>query len=161
MDLNGFNAQEVAPNEGFSAIPAGDYQVIITESQEKQTKAGDGSYLELRLQVLNGPHQNRVLFDRLNLKNRNPTAVQIAQGTLSAICRAVNVLTPKDSSELHSKPLTAVVKVSKDNNGNFQNEVKGYKPREPQDSSAATQMNDVEQAFAESASAPAERKSPF
>jgi len=128
-NLDGFNAADVEPNEAFTALPAGKYDVIITASQMKPTKAGTGSYLELQLQVLNGTHQNRKLFDRLNLKNPNDVAVQIAKGTLSSICRSVGVLTPKDSSELHNKPLTAVVKTKADPEGNMRNEVKGYEKR--------------------------------
>lgn len=128
-NLSGFNAEEVEPNEGFSPLPAGDYQVIITESQMKKTKDGQGQYLELKMQILNGQYQNRVIFDRLNLVNKSDVAVQIAKGSLSSICRSVNVLTPNDSSELHNKPLTASLKIRKDADGNPQNEVKGYKPR--------------------------------
>lgn len=146
-NLEGFDANDVEPNEGFTPLPAGEYQAIIIASEMKPTKAGDGQYLELQFQILNGPHQNRKLFDRLNLVNKNPQAVQISKGTLSAICRAVDVRTPKDSSELHNKPLTMVVKVKKDRDGNFQNEISGYKPRnteapaqqsEPAVASAAT-----------------------
>jgi hypothetical protein len=95
----------------------------------KKTKDGQGQYLELKMQILNGQYQNRVIFDRLNLVNKSDVAVQIAKGTLSSICRSVNVLTPNDSSELHNKPLTASLKIRKDADGNPQNEVKGYKPR--------------------------------
>ena len=136
-NLSGFNAEEVEPNKGFSALPAGDYQVIITESKMKPTKNGNGQYLEMKMQVLNGEHQNRILFDRLNLVNKSDVAVQIAKGTLSSICRSVNVLTPNDSSELHNKPLTASVKISKDQDGNPRNEVKGYKPRHTVSSNGA------------------------
>lgn len=125
-DLTGFDANQVAPNEALQHLPAGEYRVIITKSELKPTAKGDGSYLELEMQVLSGTHQNRKLYDRLNLNNPNPQAVQIAKGTLSAICRAVGVLTPRDSQELHSKPLIAVVKV-KQYEGNYSNEVKGYK----------------------------------
>lgn len=126
-DLSGFDASKVEPNAPASVLPAGDYAVIIAASETKPTKAGDGEYLELRLQVCRGKHVNRVLFDRLNLRNANQQAVQIARGTLSAICRAVGVLTPHDSSELHGKPLLAVVG-TRDYNGQPRNEVKGYKP---------------------------------
>ncbi len=140
-DISGFDANEVEPNEGFSAIPGGDYPVIITDSKMKPTKNGNGKYLELELQILNGPHQNRKLFDRLNLVNPSDMAVKIAKGTLSAICRAVDVRTPKDSSELHNKPLTASVKTRKDPDGNMRNEVSGYKPRD----TAASQQSQTEQ----------------
>jgi hypothetical protein len=48
-------------------------------------------------------HRNGVIWSRLNLDN--PKAVEIARRDLSAICRAVGVLTPGDSSELHDLPL--------------------------------------------------------
>lgn len=143
-NLSGFNAADVEPNEGFTPLPAGEYQAIITESEMKATKDGQGQYLQLKLQILNGAHQNRTLFDRLNLVNKNDVAVQIAKGTLSSICRAVNVLTPNDSSELHNKPLTIIVKIKNDQNGNPQNEVKGYKPRH---TAAPAGPSMVEQAF--------------
>jgi hypothetical protein len=93
------------------------------------TKAGDGKFLKLELQVLNGPFQNRKVFDRLNIWNKNPQAVTIAQGTLSAICRAVGVLTPQDSSDLHNKPLRCKVVVRIDKEYGETNDVKRYMPR--------------------------------
>ena len=129
MNLEGFDAEKVEVQSEYAALPAGEYQAIIVESEEKSTKAENGKYLELRLNIQGPTHQGRILFDRLNLVNQNETAQQIAKATLSSICRAVNVLTPKDSSELHGKPLTIVVK-TREYNGEIQNEIKGYKPRQ-------------------------------
>ena len=123
----GFDANKVEPNS--TAVPAGEYDVIITESKWEDTKKGDGKFLTLKLQIINGAQQNRVLFDRLNLQNPNAQAVQIAKGTLSAICRAVNVLTPKDSAELHNRPMRVTVGVKNDDTYGMQNTVKGYKSR--------------------------------
>ena len=64
------------------------------------------------------------LYDQLNLINPNPTAEEIAQRTLSAICHAVGKLQVADSEELHFQPL--LVRVAVKPNG--YNEVKGYKP---------------------------------
>ncbi len=127
--IGAFNANEVAPSGTFEPLPAGDYPVAIVESAMKPTAAGNGQFLELKLQVLKGEYQNRFLFDRLNLVNQNQKAVDIARGTLSAICRAVGVLTPGDSSELHNKPLVAVVKLrNREDTGEPANDVRGYKP---------------------------------
>ena len=123
--LEGFDATKVAPATEFSAIPAGKYAACIVASEMKDNKAGTGSYLQLRLQITKGEHKNRTLFDRLNLNNPNQTAVQIAQGQLSAICRAVNVLTPSTSEELHNLPMLITVK-TRDYEGSTQNEIKAY-----------------------------------
>lgn len=126
-EIGGFNANEHEPSA--QTVPAGEYDVIITESKWEPTKNGSGKFLKLKLQIISGPQQNRVLFDRLNLVNQNPQAVQIAKGTLSAICRAVNVLTPQDSAELHGRPMKATVTCKTDPQHGPSNEVKGYKAR--------------------------------
>ena len=130
-DLRGFDAQTVEPNDSFDPVPNGDYLCIITTSEMKPTKAGDGAYLELELQVIEGPYQGRKLWDRLNLNNANETTVKIAKGTLSAICRAVGVLQPTDSCELHDLPLVAKVACRKrDDTEELTNVIKSYKKRD-------------------------------
>jgi hypothetical protein len=125
-DLSGFDATKVDPNVGFEPVPAGDYMVIATESEMKQVKDNpDAEYLQFTLEIIEGDHKKRLLFDRLNLKNPSDTAVKIAQGTLSAICHAVGVMKPKDSSELHNKPMIAKVALEPYKDG-FSNDVKGY-----------------------------------
>jgi len=127
MNLDGFNAEEIEPRQSFDLLPAGKYRVVISESEEKQTKKGDGSYLSLTMTVLDGEHEGRKLFDRLNLNNPNDVAAGIARQTLSAICRAVGVMKPDSSSDLHDIPLVAVVKiVPPKDNYEAKNEVKGY-----------------------------------
>ena len=123
-----FNAANVSPSVVYAPLPAGDYQAIITESETKATKDGQGQYLQLKLQIQGGEFAGRVLFDRLNLWNNNQQAQEIAQRALSAICHAVGILQVGDSQELHNRPLIATVKV-KPASGNYEanNEIKGYK----------------------------------
>ena len=131
VSLGNFNANEVEPNTDFDPIPAGKYLAIISDSEMKPTKSGNGSYLELSFQIIEGEHQNRLLWARLNLDNPNQTAVQIARGELSSICRAVGLMTPKDSAELHNLPLVINVKCKKrEDTGEITNEIKGYARRE-------------------------------
>lgn len=130
-DLRGFNADEVEPNESFDPIPAGEYLCIITASETKPTKSGNGSFLELEFEVIDGPHKGRKLWDRLNLVNPNETAVKIAQATLSAICRAVGVITPTDSCELHDVPLLVKVRIERRaDTDEPTNVIKGYRRRD-------------------------------
>ena len=135
-----FDANTVEPNAGFALIPKGEYTAIISSSEVKKTAAGDGEYLSLKFQICSGEFQNRTLFANLNLVNKNEQAVAIARGDLSAICRSVGVLTPKDSSELHNKPLTISIGIKADNRtpGEMQNVIKGYKARSAGPAAAAT-----------------------
>jgi hypothetical protein len=129
-DLRGFDANTVEPSTDFEPLPAGTYEALIIDSEMKPTKSGSGSYLQLTFEILDGPHKGRLLWARLNLDNPNATAVAIARAELSAICRAVSVLAPKDSVELHNLPLVIHVRCKKrDDTGEVTNEVKGYSPR--------------------------------
>ena len=130
-NLNGFNAANVDPATDFEPIPAGKYLAIISNSEMKPTKSGSGTYLELTFQVIDAQYKTRLLWSRLTLSNPNNQAVQIAQGELSAICRAVGVLQPKDSAELHNLPLQITVKCKKrEDTGDVVNEIKGYAKKE-------------------------------
>jgi hypothetical protein len=129
--LKGFNANDVDPASDFEAIPAGKYLAVIIESEVKPNKSGTGSYLQLTFQVIDGEYKNRFLWARLNLDNPNATAVKIARAELSAICRAVGVMAPGDSVELHDLPLVISVKCKKRaDTGEVTNEIKGYAKKE-------------------------------
>lgn len=129
-DLRGFDANQVDPSTDFDPLPAGKYLAVITDSEIKPNKAGTGSYLQLTFEVIEGDHKGRLLWARLNLDNPNATAVQIAKAELSAICRAVGVLAPNDSSDLHDLPLVIHVRCKKrQDTGDITNEVKGYSPK--------------------------------
>ena len=123
-----FNAANIEPQQSFDALPAGRYEVIIVDSEMKETKAGTGAYLMLTMEVIGDTkHSNRKLWTRLNLVNPNATAVQIAERELSAICHCVGVMEPGDSEELHNIPLTVdVVQELNPQSGQMTNRIKGY-----------------------------------
>ena len=137
-DLRGFNAHDVEPQEAFDPLPAGEYLCIVTTSEMKPTKSGNGAFLELEFAVIDGPYKGRKLWDRLNLANPNETTVKIAQATLSALCRAVGVMTPQDSCELHDIPVVVKVRVEKRaDTDEPTNVIKGYRKRETTPPAAA------------------------
>lgn len=125
MDLSGFNADDFPATDDYSALPGGTYTAAIVASENKPTKSGTGSYLELTLEVIDGQYKGRKIWDRLNLQNPNQTAMDIALRTLASICQAVGVTRPRDSAELHNKPMQVTVTV-RSYNGNDSNEVKKY-----------------------------------
>ena len=130
-DLNGFNAHEVDPKTTFDPIPAGKYIAAITSSEMKATKNGDGSYLQFEFTVLEGQYKDRKVWDRLCLTHHNAETVKIARSNLSAVCRAVGVMQPRDSLELHNIPLLITVKCKKrEDTGDIVNEVRGYAKKE-------------------------------
>lgn len=130
-DLYGFDASQVDPSVEFEPIPAGKYVAMITDSQEKENRSGSGSYLQFTFQVLEGEYQGRLVWARLNLQHPNVTAVQIARAELSAICRAVGILKPAHSEQLHHLPLVITVKCKKRKDSDeLTNEIRGYARRD-------------------------------
>ena len=127
-----FDASLVEPSTPFEVLPAGDYTVEIVADEMRDTKAGTGQYLWIDMIVTQGQFSGRHLYDRLNIRNPNKTAEDIAEKTLSAISRAVNVITYSNSDGLHFKPLIVTVKVKPsgpDKTGvdrDAQNEIKKY-----------------------------------
>lgn len=137
MELNGFNAENVEPNAPREPVPAGWYKAVISATEEKPTKAQTGSYLQLSVEIIEGEHAGRKVIDRLNLKNPNTTAVEIAQRTLSSICRAVGVMTPRSSEDLMDKPMMIKVKVKPgDANYGPSNEIDDYQAKDSAPASA-------------------------
>ena len=70
------------------------------------------------------------------MENPNATTVKIARAELSAICRAVGVLAPKDSVELHNIPLVITLGHKKrQDTAELGNVITGYAKK---DAAAAT-----------------------
>lgn len=127
---NGFDASVVPPDTVFDPIPEGEYVAAITESEMKPTKNGNGQYLQVKLEILDGEHKGRTLFDRFNLQNPSEQAVNIAMRQFSGLCHAVNVIKVQDSCQLHNIPFIAKVKCKKRaDNGEWTNEIGGYKSK--------------------------------
>ncbi len=124
-----FDATAVEPTASFKPIPQGKYTAIIAASEIKPTKKNDGQYLEMVFEILDEKFKDRKLWTRLNLDNPNPDAVTIAKRELSSICRAVDVMRPGDSSDLHDRPLIiSVSQTKRQDNGEMTNIIKGFAP---------------------------------
>lgn len=127
-----FNAATIdVPERAFDLIPAGVYVAEITDSEERPTKSGNGSYLQLTFRIIEGDHSGRLIWDRLNLDNPNQKAVEIAVQRLAEICQAVGKQKVNDSEELHGIPMRVKVRIRKGDNGyEDSNEIFGYQPVE-------------------------------
>ena len=123
-----FDASQVAPNTGNpDPVPADWYSAMIDQSEMKPTKDGTGTFLELRFNIVEGQYANRKIYARLNLRNANPVAQEIAYGELSAICHATSVMQLQDSQQLHGQPMKIKVAVRPAKDGyEANNDIKSY-----------------------------------
>ena len=110
-----FDATQVNPAGDRSAVPAGNYQVLISNSEIKPNKDKPANrMLTLSMKILDGPLVNQMIFQNLNILHENPVAQQIAQEKLSAICHAVGVLKINDTAQLHGRPFSVKVGITAD-----------------------------------------------
>lgn len=110
----------------FAPIPAGEYNLLVEEAESKRTKNGEGQYIRLRLQVLDGKHKGRVLYHNITVQNTSDKAVEIGRKALIILSRCKGKpLT--DSAQLIGIAVRAKVKIRPAQNGyEEQNEVSAY-----------------------------------
>lgn len=86
----GFSLENVeAASDNFGLIKNGVYTARIVEAPTKDTNAGTGKYLNLKIAMIGEGNGKRFLFDKINYVNPNKTAQDIGRATLKAICLAV------------------------------------------------------------------------
>ena len=129
-----FDSTYVPPAVAPEAIPAGWYAGAMSASEMKPTTSGTGAFLECEYTIAEpAEYKGRKVYDRINLQNPNPVAVEIGQKQLSAICHATGVIQVVDSSQFHGRPLMIKVGIRPAGPGQdgvhreAMNEVKGYK----------------------------------
>jgi hypothetical protein len=67
-----FNAADVEPQAPRGLIDPGWYPAVINTSKTKINNAGTGSYLELEIEIIDGPAKGRRVWDRLNRMSGRP-----------------------------------------------------------------------------------------
>lgn len=103
-----FNAYNIDPKQATPMLPVSGpegHLVVISNSEFKPASSGNGNgYLELTLNVVDGPAKGASGPFRLNLFNTNATAVEIASQQLSAICHVTGQMMVSNSEQLHNIP---------------------------------------------------------
>jgi hypothetical protein len=123
-----FNVNELPQGNGnFEPLPAGWYTATISQSELKDTKAGNGQYIKLRYDITGPSHQGRVVFGNLNIKNANPKAEEIGRQQLGDIMRAIGLAKVTDTDQLIGGQIGIKLEVKQDEQYGASNEVKGFK----------------------------------
>lgn len=128
-----FDSRTVDPNTGGGGVlPGGTYDVVISDSEDKVTKAGTGKFLAITMTVTTGQYKGRRIIDRINYVNQNTTAVEIGLGTLSAICHVCGVPSIQDTVQLYNRPFKiSVLEVPRnDDPSKTSNEIEAYMTKE-------------------------------
>lgn len=138
-DLSDVTKEDMESTGKWRALEPGDYRFMITDSQYKDTRAGDGGCLHLWVQCVEPEHSRSKWREFLTLEHPNETTVRIAKARLKQIALAVGHPTPdyvEESSDLHNIVFVAsVVKETADDPkygdvDGWKNSIQVYKPVE-------------------------------
>jgi len=108
-----FDSSNQQGQDTNDVLPAGDYLMQVVQSEVRATKDGSGQYVWLEFDILDGEHQGRKYWERLNIWNANPTAAEIANRALTSLTRACGMVAIDDTEDLHFKPIKVRMGVSK------------------------------------------------
>ena len=124
-----FDPSEHEQQQNFDPLPPGWYTVSIKNAEVKDTKAGNGKYLALALEIQDEAHNGRLVFSNINLVNPNPQSVEIGQRELASMVAALGMAAVSDTDELLGKSALVKLKIGKPRDGyEPENEVSAWKP---------------------------------
>jgi hypothetical protein len=111
----------------FDPLPAGVYTCVIEDAEVKRNKALTGSFLSLKLQVIDGPHNGRLVFDNITVDHEtSDKAVAIGREKIVGLARICNA-SGADSQEFVGKVVSVKVKIDAAKDGyDAQNRVVAY-----------------------------------
>lgn len=98
-----YNPSEVEASAPAESVPAGEYKVQVISSELKETKAGNGSFIEMVYLITQGEHENYKIWDRFNVDNPNQQAVDIGLRQFKQLAEACGKPDCTDTEELHNK----------------------------------------------------------
>lgn len=114
LNFDASNVQ-VEQERTFEAIPAGWYNVTVTNTERKpSSQKPQNSYLEVTYTIMDGQYAGRKLFNRINLWNDDPTAMEIAYkgaNGIASLQQAVGVFQCQTTTQLHGIPMKLKIKV--------------------------------------------------
>lgn len=129
---------------GFDALPAGPYMTQVSNAEVKTTKAGNGRYISVELEVTEPKaFSGRKVWDNFNIQNPSEDATKIGKANLKGFMVAAGHKNPdvlRDVNELIGLRVVATLIIKKDPNWGEGNQVKKYEPATTAEVSQATQI---------------------
>lgn len=104
-------------------LPAGWMDGYIESAEIRDTKSGTGQYIYIAWRTLDGQH---LVHDHINIRNANPTSVEIGLRTLGTIARALGMESIDDTDQLHGREIAARLAIEEAGEWPARNVIKAY-----------------------------------
>ena len=98
----------------FEPVPAGTYEVQVTDADLKTTQKGDGQYISMELSIVRNPeYQGRKIFANITVSNPSQKAVDIGRAQIMDLCEILSFSSGfNDTDQLKGRTFGVKVKVS-------------------------------------------------
>ena len=117
FDPTEVEASTYSSDQSYEIMPDGEYKLAGVDAEEKQTQKTNGSYLNAKFEVVDGPHAGRFIWQNFNIVNPNETAQRIGRQELVAWATACGKATADDTDKLLGKIFSAKIGVEKGTGG--------------------------------------------
>lgn len=109
----GFDTTDVQPDApiNYDPIPEGEYVLKAVDAEEKETKSRDGSYINVKFEVVKGEYAGRLLWHMFNIHNPSEKAQRIGRQQLVAWATACGKPDADDTDKLLEKQFSADVMI--------------------------------------------------
>jgi len=123
-----FSTDGINTESQYDALPPGEYEVIVSESDLRENSKGTGHFLAITHEV-QAPEQyrGRKLWNNITVNHQSAKAQEIGKQQLAQLVKSCGFQAISDSEQIHGIPVVAIVKIQKDDA--TRNDVKGYKPK--------------------------------
>lgn len=140
----GFTLTEEDYKNNYSPLPAGEYPVVVTDTEIKPTKEGTGKFVKVTHQVVDGPYNGKFIVNNINIQNPNPVAVEISKKTLAKIEKALGLPVGglQNHEQMRGVPVRVHLTVKQDDKYGPGNEIKNYLPYLPDSAPAGTGLEE-------------------
>lgn len=95
----------------FTPVPKGEYKLKAVESEEFDTRAGDGTYIKVKFKIVDGKYDGRVIFNNFNTNNPSDDAQRIGRGQIYAWRVACGKPDADDTDQLIEVPFFGYVDI--------------------------------------------------
>ena len=116
-------AFDVANEEGtppISLLPPAKYAAEIEDAHVAVTKNGNGQVVHLKWRIVDGEHENRVLFQSILIQHTSPDAQKFGRQKFKDVCYACKITDPvTDLEVLKFRKCHISVGVEKDKSGEY------------------------------------------
>lgn len=128
FDFNTSEYEDV--NLDYEVIPEGDYEMMLEESELKETSTG-GMLISAQFQILGPSHAGRKVWTNFNIENRSEKAQKIGRAQVAMLMRACGKPNSNDTDDIVNIPFIGSVDIEAGTGGyKDKNIVTGFHPKD-------------------------------